>query len=80
MLYYKHGKPKSQAAYPLDFRRGNPPDERKEGDLDECYICGFIPVLYICRCPCWSVLSDLQGKEIAATTANSDGQPIRVVT
>ena len=27
----------SRAAYPL-FRRGDPPDERKEGDANVCYI------------------------------------------
>jgi len=37
------------------------------------YISGFIFVLYVHCCPDQSDLSDLQGKEIAATTANSDG-------
>ena len=32
------------------IRRGNPPDERKEGDADDSYICGFVSVLHICRC------------------------------
>ena len=51
----------------------NPPDERKEGDANECYIFGPVPVVALhCR-PCQSVLSDFQGKEIAATTRNSDG-------
>lgn len=58
------------------FGGADPPDERKEGDADECYILGFIPVLYICRCPRWIVLYNLSGKEIAATTANSDGCPL----
>lgn len=44
------------------------------GQEDECYIFGLVSVLYICRCPCWIVLYDLQReKEIAATTAISDG-------
>lgn len=55
----------SRAAYPL-LRRGDPPDERKEGDADERYILGSDPVINIhCR-SCQSVLSDFQGKEIAA--------------
>ena len=31
------GKPESRAAYPL-FGGANPPDERKEGVADVCYI------------------------------------------
>ena len=55
------------------FGGANPPDERKEGDANECYILGFDPVADFHCCPDRSVLSDLQGKEIAATTLNSDG-------
>ena len=36
-------------------------------------ICGVNPITVTDCCPCRSVLSDFQGKEIAATTANSDG-------
>ena len=63
------GKPKP-GGLPSDFFGGaNPPDERKEGDANECYIFGPVPVVALhCR-PCQSVLSDFQGKEIAATTA-----------
>ena len=64
----------SRAAYPLIFFGGtNPPDERKEGDANEHYILGFVPVVALHCCPCQSMLSDFQGKGIAATTANSDG-------
>ena len=31
------GKPESQAAYPL-YGGADPPDERKEGDANVCYI------------------------------------------
>ncbi len=51
-----------------------PPDERKEGDSNVCYISGLDSDRYTRCCPYQSVLSDLQGKkEIAATTRNSDG-------
>ena len=67
------GKPKP-GGLPSDlFGGANPPDERKEGDANECYILGFDPVADFHCCPDRSVLSDLQGKEIAATTLNSDG-------
>ena len=55
------------------FGGANHPDERKEGDANECSILGFDPVADFHCCPDRSVLSDLQGKEIAATTLNSDG-------
>ena len=61
---------------PLIFRRVYkcPPDERKEGDSNVCYISGFNPDWNTHCCPCEFALSDLQGKkEIAATTTNSDG-------
>ena len=41
-------------------------DERKEGDADERYMLGPNPVVNIHCCSCQSVLSDFQGKEIAA--------------
>ena len=46
---------------------------KERRDADERYISGFNPVLYLDRRPRWSVSSDLQGKEIAATTRTSDG-------
>ena len=67
------GKPKP-GGLPSDlFGGANPPDERREGDASECYILGFDPVADFHCCPDRTVLSDLQGKEIAATTLNSDG-------
>ena len=47
----------------------NPPDERKEGDANVCYISGLDSDWNIHCSPCKSALSDIQGKEIAATTA-----------
>ena len=44
-----------------------------DGDADERYICGLVPILYLCRCPDKFVLCNLSGQKIAATTANSDG-------
>lgn len=55
----------------------SPSDVRKEGDSNVRYIFGFNSDRYTHCCPCQSVLPDLQGeKEIAATTANSDGLPM----
>lgn len=56
----------SRAAYPL-LRRGDPPDERKEGDANElCYISGFNPDRYLhCRSR-RTVLHSLREKKIAA--------------
>lgn len=75
MIYYRYGKViEPKAALPFRFSEGLhiPPDERKEGG-DNGYICGFIPISVTnCR-SCRSVLSDFQGKEIAATTRDSDG-------
>ena len=72
MLYFSDGKPEP-GGLPSFFTGGAyPPNERKEGVAND-YIFGSDPILYThCR-PCRSVLSDLQGKEIAATTTNSDG-------
>ena len=58
-----------KAALPLLFFGGCykcPPDERKEGDNNVCYISRFTFVLYVCCCPCKFVLYNLQGKKIAA--------------
>ena len=55
------------------FGGANPPDKRREGDANECYIFGLVPVVDLHCCPCWSVLSDFQGKKIAAITRNNDG-------
>ena len=55
-------------------RRLNPPDERKEGVADVCYILWFNSDWNIHLRPCWIVLYDFQGKtKIAAITANNDG-------
>ena len=40
----------------------NPPVERREGDANVCYIFGVNPDRYLLGSPCWSVLSDVQGK------------------
>ena len=52
----------------------NPPNQRgKEGDANVCYISGLSSDWNIHCCPYRIVLYNLQGKKIAATTANSDG-------
>ena len=73
------GKPKP-GGLPSDFFGGaNPPDEREEGDANECYIFGPVPVVdFHCR-PCQSVLSDFQGKEISRHYCHSDGLPLAAV-
>ena len=54
-----------KAACPLSIGGANPPDERKEGDING-YIFGYNPILYIhCR-SCRIVLYNLWEKEIAA--------------
>lgn len=56
----------SEAARPLR-RDICPLDERKEGGRYD-YICGVIPILYLCHCSRRSVLSDFsRQKKIAAT-------------
>ena len=57
----------SRAAYPL-LRRGDPPDERKEGDANVCYIFGLDPDRYLHCSSRRIVLHDLRKKKIAATT------------
>ena len=67
------GKPEP-GGLPSFIGGANPPDERKEGDADVCYIFGFDPDRYIHLCPCWIVLYNFQGNtKIAAITANNDG-------
>ena len=79
MLYWQYGKSERiKAAYPPIFGGANPPDERKEGDANVCYISGLSSDWNIHCSPCKSALSDIQGKEIAATTTNSDGDPLGV--
>ncbi len=63
---------RAKAAYP-PYGGANPPDERKEGDANVYYISGSYPDRYIHCQSHWIVLCDLWDKEIAATTANSDG-------
>ena len=58
---------------PSIFGGANPPDERKEGDADECYIFGLVPDWNVHCSPRGIVLYNLPGKEIAATTRTSDG-------
>ena len=73
------GKPKP-GGLPSDLIGGaNPPDERKEGDANERYIFGLVPVVTLHCCPCQSVLSDFQGKEIRRHYCNSDGLPLVAV-
>jgi len=58
----------------LFFGGANPPDERKEGVADVCYIRWFNSDWNIHLRPCWIVLHDFQGKtKIAAITRNNDG-------
>ena len=54
---------------PSGFGGTNPPDERKEGDVNVRYIFGLDPDRYLhCRSR-WIVLHNLREKKIAATTA-----------
>ena len=63
------GKPESQAAYPL-YGGADPPDERKEGVANVCYIRWFDSDRNIHLHPCRIMLHDFQGKtKIAAITA-----------
>ena len=45
----------------LFYGGANPPDERKEGDADVCYIFLSDSVINIHCCPCRSLLRDFQG-------------------
>ena len=70
------GKPEP-GGLPSDlFGGANPPDERKEGDANECYIFGLVPDVTFHCCPCQSVSSDFQGKEISRHYCTSDGLPL----
>ena len=72
MIYYytrkvRYSQIHKKAACPP--QRGDPPDERKEGDANVCYIFGLDPDRYLhCRSR-WIVLHNLREKKIAATTA-----------
>ena len=59
----------------LPIGGADPPDERKEGDANVCYISGLGSDWNIHCSPRGIVLYDLLGKEIAATTRNSDLTP-----
>ena len=59
----------------LPIGGADPPDERKEGDANVCYISGLGSDWNIHCSPCKSALSDIQGKKIAATIRSSDGWP-----
>ena len=62
----KYGKPEHiKGGLPSVIGGANPPDERKEGDANVCYISGFDPDWNIHCCPCGSVIPDFQGKEIS---------------
>ena len=70
----KYGKPEHiKGGLPSVIGGANPPDERKEGDANVCYISGLGSDWNIHCSPRGIVLYDLSGKEIAATTRNSDG-------
>ena len=70
----KYGKPEHiKGGLPSVIGGANPPDERKDGDANVCYISGPSSYWNIHCSPCKSALSDIQGKKVAATTTNSDG-------
>ena len=80
MLYLRYGKTRAhKGGLPSHYRRGNPPDEGKEGDANVCYISGLDPDWNVHCSPRGIVLHNLSGKEIAATTRNSDGGPLGLV-
>ena len=69
-----------KAALPLLFfgEFKQPSRRKKGGRYNVCYISRFNSDRYTHCCPCKFDLSDSQGKkEIAATTHNSDGGPLR---
>ncbi len=69
------GKPESKRRLTLLFDGGATLQTKERGDANVCYISWLDSGWNIhCR-PCESVVSDFQGKEIAATTGNSDGWP-----
>ena len=76
MIYWQYGKSEHiKAACPPAIGGANPPDERKEGDAND-YISCFNSFFYVHCTPRGFVLYILPGKEIAATTRNSDGGPL----
>lgn len=54
------------------------PSGRKKGGRYDDYIFRTDSDWYLHCCPCKFVLYNLQGKKIAATTRNSDGEPFSV--
>ena len=63
----KYGKPEHiKGGLPSVIGGANPPDERKEGDANVCYISGPGSDWNIHCSPCKSALSDIQGQKIAA--------------
>ena len=60
---------------PSDYRRGLPSRRKKGGDADDS--CRILSVLFGRYRPCWSVLSDFQGRKIAATTAIVTADPVK---
>ena len=73
----KYGKPEHiKGGLPSVIGGANPPDERKEGDANVCYISGLSSDWNIHCSPCRIVLYNLSRKKIAATTRNSDGSPL----
>ena len=72
MCYIDFGKPESQkAAYPPSSE--GLPSGRKKGGIANDYIPGLVLVLYVHCLPYRSVVSDFQGKKVAATIHGSDG-------
>ena len=69
-----HGKPESQGGLPSLTGGADPPDERKEGLPMYVTYSDLIQVGIFIVAPCRPLLHGLQGKKIAATTANSDGR------
>ena len=70
MIYWQYGKSEHiKAACPPAIGGANPPDERKEGDANVCYISGLSSEWNVHCSPCRIVLYNLSRKEIAATTA-----------
>ena len=53
---------------PSGFGGTNPPDERKEGDANVCYIFGLDPDRYLHCSSRRIVLHNFREKKIAATT------------
>lgn len=72
MVYFYMGN-LNEAVYPLRRVQKKTLQTKERRVANECYIFGFVPILYICCSPCQSVLSDFQGQKIAAITANNDG-------